>query len=70
MGDVNATPGFKYELCSACKECVEICPEQALEMRAGLPQLRADVTCTYCGLCEDHCPAGAIYLSYEILFGE
>ena len=70
MGEENTTPGFKYELCTACNECVEICPEQALEMRAGLPQLRADVTCTYCGLCEDHCPTGVIYLSYEILFGD
>jgi formate hydrogenlyase subunit 6/NADH:ubiquinone oxidoreductase subunit I len=61
-------PGFKYELCTSCGECVESCPEEALALSDGLPRLRQTVSCTYCGLCEDACPTGAIYLTYEIFF--
>ena len=63
-------PGFKYELCTACKDCVKACPEDALAMVAGRPELRPEVVCTYCGLCENICPTGAVFLTYEIVLGD
>ena len=61
-------PGFKYELCTGCGQCVTACPEGVLEMRDMLPHLQSEVNCSYCGNCEEECPTGAIYLFYEILF--
>lgn len=63
-------PGFNHALCTGCGACVAICPEQALLMDANSrPQLRPEIDCTYCGLCEEACPTGAIFLSYEIVWG-
>ncbi len=69
MVDKIPLPGFNYSLCTACEVCVQVCPEGALAMDNGLPQVRPGNACTYCGLCEDSCPTGAIYLSYEITLG-
>ncbi len=63
-------PRFNYALWTGCGECVAICPDQALLMdEKKRPQLRVEVDCSYCGLCEDTCPSGAIFLSYEIVLG-
>jgi formate hydrogenlyase subunit 6/NADH:ubiquinone oxidoreductase subunit I len=64
-----AVPGIQADLCTACQQCVQICPENALIMLAEYPTLRPEVVCTYCGLCEEVCPTGAISLSYEIVLG-
>lgn len=63
-------PGFQYELCTACQACVKVCPEHALAMVSAQPALRPEVICTYCGLCEDSCPTGAVFLTYEIVLGD
>ena len=46
--------------CTACGQCVEVCPVEAIEMN-DVAKVDAD-TCTSCGLCVDECPVQAITL--------
>ncbi|MBN1316706.1 MAG: 4Fe-4S binding protein [Anaerolineales bacterium] len=64
-------PLFNYAICDSCGECVAICPEHVLVMMGDpeRPHLQSGVECSYCGLCEQACNNGAIYLTYEIHFG-
>jgi NAD-dependent dihydropyrimidine dehydrogenase PreA subunit len=43
------------------------CPTQAVRMEEGSPVIYKPSECTYCGQCEELCPAGAIALEYEIV---
>jgi len=45
---------------------VEHCPTGAVVLQNGRPYFVHPELCTYCGLCEELCPEGAIALSYEI----
>ena len=45
--------------CTACGECVTICPEHAREMKNGIP-VRNPGKCRFCGLCEKECPGRAL----------
>ena len=51
------------ELCTKCKKCVNICPNNALEIVDGFPMLVHPEACTQCGICEDQCPPKAIKLT-------
>ena len=62
-------PGFRYELCTGCGQCVAVCPRQVLALDGERPHLLLNSDCTYCGACEEGCPTEAVYLSYEIVFG-
>jgi formate hydrogenlyase subunit 6/NADH:ubiquinone oxidoreductase subunit I len=68
MSEKALVPIFRYELCTGCELCVEVCPEGALAMLDGLPQLEHNEICSYCSLCEEVCPSGAIQLFFEIRF--
>ncbi len=48
------------EKCTACAECVEVCPVEAIEVQGELAQINDD--CTLCSLCVDACPEEAISL--------
>jgi uncharacterized protein (DUF169 family)/NAD-dependent dihydropyrimidine dehydrogenase PreA subunit len=48
--------------CTQCGICVEICPNNALEMADDGPRLSHPELCTECGVCEDQCPAHAIVI--------
>lgn len=61
-------PTIRYDLCSSCGTCIELCPVQAVEMgEQGKPVIVRPKTCSYCGSCEEICPEGAIELVFEIL---
>jgi formate hydrogenlyase subunit 6/NADH:ubiquinone oxidoreductase subunit I len=62
-------PELDLVRCDGCGRCVEVCPDQALQLVGGRPRLVADSDCTYCGRCEDTCPTGALALVYEIVIG-
>lgn len=47
------------ELCTGCGACVEICPNEAIQLRKGLPFFD-QAACTQCQSCVDVCPVGAI----------
>jgi len=46
--------------CTQCGVCVDICPNNALELRDDGPELAHPELCTECGVCEDQCPPHAI----------
>ena len=57
------------ERCKGCNFCIEFCPRDALETskkvnQIGIhpPQVRDNLVCVGCGVCEDICPDFAIYL--------
>lgn len=41
--------------CAGCGACAEKCPEEAIEMKDGLPVTRQDL-CIECGVCVLVCP--------------
>ena len=65
-----ALPQIELQLCNRCGHCVEQCPVSAVEMKADGPSIVRPRECTYCALCEEICPEGAITCTYEIVWGE
>jgi len=63
-------PIIDGERCTGCGTCMDLCPTQAVELRAGQAAIARPEDCTYCGDCEDICPEGAIGLPYEIVLAE
>lgn len=54
------------DLCQGCKQCIDICPAQAIQYveidKESFATLTLDYTkCILCGLCVEHCPSGALY---------
>ncbi len=66
MVDPWALPEIDLAACTRCGQCVAQCPTQAVEMRAVGPVIVRPQDCTYCTLCEDVCPVGAIACAFEI----
>ena len=50
------------QLCGNCDLCVKACPEAILELDdAGLAQVNfTKGACTFCGVCSEICPTGAL----------
>lgn len=49
--------------CTACQRCVQVCPRQVFEARAGGPPLVARAEdCQTCFACELYCQADALYV--------
>ena len=47
-------------LCTGCEECVEVCPEDAIDGAEDYIHVIDAAACTSCGLCLPVCPEGAI----------
>ncbi len=60
-------PIVHEEKCTACGDCVEVCPVEAIEVVDEMAQV--DDNCTLCGLCVDACAYDAIDLP-EMLTAE
>jgi NADH-quinone oxidoreductase subunit I len=71
---------IRDEKCIGCSKCSVVCSVQCISMvdspkevefkdkkltRKKKPQVKL-FKCIRCGLCERHCPAGAIYLKNEL----
>ena len=63
-----ALPHINLEKCTQCGTCVEQCPGHAVEMTAAGPSFVQPLNCTYCALCEDVRPQGAITCTYVIVW--
>lgn len=66
-------PFIHADRCSACaggdcSACAEICPSRAITLSPQGPALDMGV-CTFCGLCQKACPAGAIHFSNDWRLG-
>ena len=49
---------YSTEKCIACGQCMEICPEDAIE--EGTPYRIIDSLCLECGMCSEICPEEAV----------
>lgn len=48
---------------SACRACIDACPEQIIEQVDKRPSLNLELAaCTHCGECVNACPSGALSL--------
>lgn len=52
---------IKFEVCSGCGDCIQVCPTGALLLQNGKACWQAGL-CEDCGLCVDACPQNAILL--------
>jgi NAD-dependent dihydropyrimidine dehydrogenase PreA subunit len=56
-----------YSLCKGaeCAECVNNCPMEVFEIEGDKVVVAREDDCTYCGVCEDVCPTGAVKVEPE-----
>jgi Ni,Fe-hydrogenase III small subunit/ferredoxin len=71
---VLGMPRFAPERCdSACRECADVCPTQAITIRSdktGKERLAIDYgRCVVCQLCVETCPSDAAVASFDWAFG-
>ncbi len=48
------------DTCESTGACAMVCPEDVLEFRDGKPVIVALHQCTFCWICVNNCPSGAI----------
>ncbi len=51
-------PMFRVNRCLQCGQCVQLCPQHAVQFAGSLPQTNGD-KCTRCGTCIPTCPGQA-----------
>ncbi|MBN1223942.1 MAG: 4Fe-4S binding protein [Candidatus Aminicenantes bacterium] len=49
---------FLRKECISCKACTDVCPIDALAMKAGVAKVEKD-WCIGCGICVNKCPSQA-----------
>ncbi len=49
--------------CTACGDCVRVCPTDCLEMSGPVPWLARPLDCVSCNLCALVCPERALHLA-------
>ncbi|TVQ11807.1 MAG: 4Fe-4S dicluster domain-containing protein [Bacteroidetes bacterium] len=55
---------FRKDVCIGCSHCMNVCPTQAIRIRAGKAELK-DNFCVDCGKCYRACPVGAIIVEQD-----
>ncbi len=57
------------EKCTNCAKCVEVCPEDVLQLEKNKVVARYPDECWYCGSCTYDCPHDAIDVDFNINLG-
>ena len=59
-------PQLNERRCTACGDCIEVCPTRCLEMSAFLPALVRPLDCVSCSLCVLICPVDALTIAEQL----
>ncbi|MBI4186842.1 MAG: 4Fe-4S binding protein [Chloroflexi bacterium] len=60
-------PEIDESKCTACGDCVELCPASAVDLVNGKAAIVRPEDCDYCTDCEVFCSAGAISCPFDII---
>ena len=60
---------IELDRCDGCGDCMEVCPEGAIQLVGGLAQINSEL-CTECEACVQACPNGAIRAAKPIAVRE
>ncbi|AFV02118.1 MULTISPECIES: mercury methylation ferredoxin HgcB [unclassified Dehalobacter] len=55
-----STLTLKYEKCTGCGRCLEVCPHQVLGLKCKKAEILDIDLCMECGACARNCPFNAI----------
>lgn len=53
-------PVIDFGECSGCGSCMDVCPNQVLDIVDDCISIVDEDACVACGSCVDECPMGAI----------
>ena len=54
---------LEAEKCTGCRLCVQVCPQDVLEMRGPVVAIRSRDDCIECGACQSNCAFDAIHVN-------
>jgi len=60
---------IELDRCDGCGDCIEVCPEGAIQLVGGLAQINSEL-CTGCEACVQACPNGAIKVARPVAVRE
>lgn len=58
-------PIVEKEKCTACGNCVDICPPGAITLENDVACIAADL-CEECGFCAAECPVAAVSIRFPL----
>jgi ferredoxin len=58
-------PIINAEECSGCGICIDVCPNEVLDLVDDIAQPINEGSCDGCGTCAEECPMGAIEISED-----
>lgn len=63
-------PLIDLNRCGGCGRCVEFCPTHAVAIVGGKARIVRPEDCTFCDVCENSCPSGAIGRPFVVQFAQ
>ena len=61
--DFSLIPIVDERKCTACGDCLRVCPTQCLQKAFTVPVVNLALVCLSCRVCETACPAAAIAMA-------
>lgn len=58
-------PIIEEEECTGCGLCIEVCPNEVLDLEEGIAVVINEEACDGCGLCAEECPMSIIEIEED-----